>query len=219
MREIVLVDCADEVGLIHRITGVLQACRLNIESNQEFVDTAARHFFLRAEVMPAGGPVPAERLAAELAAVLRGDGPWTDLAGSPLTMTASEPMWNSGVVGVDPADRRLIDEAIHLTDQLCSRLRMHTLEQFALGIVLGRATRLREALDVVFHYWDRAFRDPFHEQLPQLLAQHASLPLAERARRCHACRPRPTVRSRVRTRVTRWLRTVGLRPPLERRSE
>ncbi|NBW86431.1 MAG: formyltetrahydrofolate deformylase [Planctomycetia bacterium] len=70
MREIVLVDCADEVGLIHRITGVLQACRLNIESNQEFVDTAARHFFLRAEVMPAGGPVPAERLAAELAAVL-----------------------------------------------------------------------------------------------------------------------------------------------------
>jgi formyltetrahydrofolate deformylase len=70
MREIVLVDCADEVGLIHRITGVLQACRLNIESNQEFVDTAARHFFLRAEVMPAGGPVPAERLAAELEAVL-----------------------------------------------------------------------------------------------------------------------------------------------------
>lgn len=70
MREIVLVDCADEVGLIHRITGVLQACRLNIESNQEFVDTAARHFFLRAEVMPAGGLVPAERLAAELAAVL-----------------------------------------------------------------------------------------------------------------------------------------------------
>jgi formyltetrahydrofolate deformylase len=66
----VLVDCAAEVGLIHRITGVLQACRLNIESNQEFVDTAARHFFLRAEVMPAGGPVPAERLAAELAAVL-----------------------------------------------------------------------------------------------------------------------------------------------------
>lgn len=70
MREIVLVDCADEVGLIHRITGVLQACRLNIESNQEFVDVAARHFFLRAEVVPAGGPVPAERLAAELAAVL-----------------------------------------------------------------------------------------------------------------------------------------------------
>jgi hypothetical protein len=156
---------------------------------------------------------------AELAAVLQAGGPWTDLAGRPLTLTASEPMWNSGVVGVDPADRRLIDEAIHLTDQLCSRLRMHTLEQFALGIVLGRATRLREALDVVFHYWDRAFRDPFHEQLPQLLAQHASLPLAERARRCHACRPRPTVRSRVRTRVTRWLRTVGLRPPLERRSE
>ena len=58
-REIVLVDCPDEVGLIHRITGVLQQHRLNIESNHEFVDGDARHFFFRAEVAPAAEPVPA----------------------------------------------------------------------------------------------------------------------------------------------------------------
>ena len=52
-RSIVLVDCPDEVGLIHRITGVLQARRLNIESNHEFVDAAAGHFFFRARVAPA----------------------------------------------------------------------------------------------------------------------------------------------------------------------
>lgn len=46
-REIVLVACPDEVGLIHRITGVLQARRLNIESNSEFVDAVARQFFFR----------------------------------------------------------------------------------------------------------------------------------------------------------------------------
>ena len=32
-HEIVLVDCPDEVGLIHRITGVLGSRRLNIVSN------------------------------------------------------------------------------------------------------------------------------------------------------------------------------------------
>ena len=74
VREIVLVDCPDEVGLIHRITGVLGAHRLNIESNHEFVDTDARHFFFRAEVTCAGGaagPATSDAgLADELARVL-----------------------------------------------------------------------------------------------------------------------------------------------------
>jgi len=69
-REVVLVDCPDEVGLIHRITGVLQSRRLNIESNHEYVDASAGHFFFRAEVAPAGDAVPADRLRADLAAVL-----------------------------------------------------------------------------------------------------------------------------------------------------
>jgi len=66
----VLVDCPDEVGLIHRITGVLQGRQLNIESNHEFVDAATKHFFFRAEVAPAAAPVPAAELRAGLAAVL-----------------------------------------------------------------------------------------------------------------------------------------------------
>jgi formyltetrahydrofolate deformylase len=69
-REIVLVDCPDEVGLIHRITGVLAAHRLNIESNHEFVDNAARHFFFRAEVTGAVGGTATGILATELAGVL-----------------------------------------------------------------------------------------------------------------------------------------------------
>lgn len=69
-REIVLVDCPDDVGLIRRITGVLESRRLNIEANHEFVDAAAGHFFFRAEVAPAADPVPADALRADLAAVL-----------------------------------------------------------------------------------------------------------------------------------------------------
>jgi formyltetrahydrofolate hydrolase len=64
-RQIVLVDCPDSVGLIHRITGVLGDQRLNIETNQEFVDTATRHFFFRAEVRPSDGDVAADALRAD----------------------------------------------------------------------------------------------------------------------------------------------------------
>lgn len=45
VQEVVLVDCPDEVGLIHRITGVLASHQWNIERNQEFVDGEASHFF------------------------------------------------------------------------------------------------------------------------------------------------------------------------------
>jgi len=69
-REVVLVDCPDEVGLIHRITGVLQMLRLNIDTNHEYVDAAEGWFFFRAEVTPAAGPVAAGDLERFLVAAL-----------------------------------------------------------------------------------------------------------------------------------------------------
>lgn len=70
-RDIVLVACPDEVGLVHRITGVLRARGRNIESNQEFVDAATAHFFFRAEVTSAGDvPGAAVGLTEGLSAVL-----------------------------------------------------------------------------------------------------------------------------------------------------
>ena len=69
-REIVLVNCPDEVGLIHRITGVLQTLRLNIDTNHEYVDAAQGWFFFRAEVTPAAGPVAAADLERFLIAAL-----------------------------------------------------------------------------------------------------------------------------------------------------
>ncbi len=156
---------------------------------------------------------------AELAALLRSGNPLTDLSGAALPISASAPMWNSGVIGVDPTDMPLLDESIHLTDQLSSRSKLHTLEQFALGTVLGRETRLREVGDVVFHYWDRSYRDPFHRLLPEFLERTASVPLAERTRQCYSYRPRPTLRRWVRLLCNRWLRSVGLLPPVMRSSD
>jgi len=72
---IVLVDCPDEVGLIHRITGVLRGDGLSIDSSDQFVDVARQHFFFRAEVVAtqpgaAADPLADERLRQALAAVL-----------------------------------------------------------------------------------------------------------------------------------------------------
>jgi len=44
---LLLIDCPDEVGLVHRITGVLFRAGFSIVSNHEYVDPAARHFFMR----------------------------------------------------------------------------------------------------------------------------------------------------------------------------
>ena len=70
-RQILLVDCPDAVGLIHRITGVLQSRQLNIEANHEFVDATTRHFFFRAEVTPADGTTPDAELRGAVLAVLQ----------------------------------------------------------------------------------------------------------------------------------------------------
>ena len=44
---ILRVDCPDQSGLIHRVTGVLLGHGLNIIANSEFVDQETRRFFMR----------------------------------------------------------------------------------------------------------------------------------------------------------------------------
>ncbi|MFW9823102.1 MAG: formyltetrahydrofolate deformylase [Candidatus Thorarchaeota archaeon] len=46
---ILLVDCTDEKGLIHKITGILYKMQLNIIANSEFVEEETNHFFMRSE--------------------------------------------------------------------------------------------------------------------------------------------------------------------------
>ncbi|MBY8983962.1 MAG: formyltetrahydrofolate deformylase [Candidatus Lokiarchaeota archaeon] len=46
---VLLVDCTDEKGLIHKITGILYNECLNIINNSEFVEEESNHFFMRSE--------------------------------------------------------------------------------------------------------------------------------------------------------------------------
>lgn len=65
---ILLVDCPDQRGLVHAITGVLLRHGCNVLSNHEFVDHDQARFFMRTEF--SGEAISAERVTAELLAAL-----------------------------------------------------------------------------------------------------------------------------------------------------
>lgn len=46
---ILRIDCPDQKGLVHKITGVLYHHNLNVLRNDEFVDRTTGHFFMRTE--------------------------------------------------------------------------------------------------------------------------------------------------------------------------
>jgi formyltetrahydrofolate deformylase len=57
-RHVLRIVCADRVGLVHDVTGVLAGRELNIVSNDEFVEMDTGRFFMRTETlgdMDAGG--------------------------------------------------------------------------------------------------------------------------------------------------------------------
>ena len=64
---LLLIDCPDEVGLVHRITGVLFRAGFSIVSNHEYVDPTARHFFMRTAFV---GDRPTDAIIGELRGVL-----------------------------------------------------------------------------------------------------------------------------------------------------
>ena len=51
MNYILKIDCPDQKGLVHEISGILYEFGLNIVENEEFVDHVNNHFFMRSEVV------------------------------------------------------------------------------------------------------------------------------------------------------------------------
>lgn len=64
---ILLIDCPDQPGLIHRVSGVLFRGGCNIVSNSEFVDRAEDRFFMRTEF---SGDLAAGEIVRELESLL-----------------------------------------------------------------------------------------------------------------------------------------------------
>jgi formyltetrahydrofolate deformylase len=66
-NHVLKIACADEKGLVHKVTGVLFRKNLNIVSNGEFVDHQSRRFFMRTEY---SGDANSLEIVKELAAAL-----------------------------------------------------------------------------------------------------------------------------------------------------
>lgn len=64
---VLLINCPDEPGLVHKITGALYKRNLNVISNSEFVERNYAHFFMRTEF---SGETDKDSLINELKAVL-----------------------------------------------------------------------------------------------------------------------------------------------------
>ncbi len=92
---------------------------------------------------------------AHLAKTLRGGG--FEVAG--VRFDGASAMYNSGVIGMHPADRSAIEEMLGLLDALHARTGIFNVEQLAVGETLARRTQLSTTEDVVHHYW--GFERPF----------------------------------------------------------
>ncbi len=67
---IIIIDCEDQKGLIHKITGVLAGLNLNITGNREFVEKQRNRFLMRTVVE---GNIDSAVLRSALEAVLPAD--------------------------------------------------------------------------------------------------------------------------------------------------
>jgi formyltetrahydrofolate deformylase len=65
--QVLLVECADQRGLVHTVTGVLLKHGVNVVGNQEFVERPSARFFMRTEF---DGAVDAGQLETEVRSAL-----------------------------------------------------------------------------------------------------------------------------------------------------
>lgn len=127
---------------------------------------------------------------------------------------AESVVWNSGVIGLDPADARLVGNAITLIDQIWAAFPMvDTLEQFAISHHFAAETTVRAVDDVVFHYWPAPLRKPFHTVLVDAVERTKDLPPLYRANVLHPLRPRLRGLNRLKHGFKELYRSTGRRWP------
>ena len=103
-------------------------------------------------------------------------------------------MWNSGVVGVDPTDLPLVEQALKLNDAIRTTTGHKNSEQMAFTEIFRNHSQLSTSRDIVFHYFLPFLRNPFRAQLHGLLDKSQTLAASERAPFLYAHRPRPSLR-------------------------
>lgn len=123
-------------------------------------------------------------------------------------------VWNSGVIGIDPTDRRLLDAVIWLSDEVYERTKLFNVEQVAFGRVFEETTQLSRTDDVCAHYWGMA-RPFVRERARRFFAAFGHRPVAEQAAATAAIStalPRHPLSRRLS--VAAWRRWLKLDAPM-----
>ena len=153
---LLLIDCPDEKGLVYRITGELSRRDFNIISNQEFVDPATNHFFMRTAF---AGSESAVKILEELRKTLPAS------ANIRLAPTAKRPI----VVMVTKEPHCLGDLLLrHVYDELPARI-------CAVVSNYDSLAPLVQKFDIPFHYISHLGRerDQHEQEILNILEQYA----------------------------------------------
>ena len=202
--------------------------------------TAFRRIGPGATVMHIGEYRLADPCARGIARALIGED-FRSRAGQPWQIGLRSTMFNAGVVGVDAADAWVLDEVIHLCDQIDAvgarrpppplnepLTNLHP-EQFAFSVCLRRCTELRQSYDVVTHYWLPPPRTAFREHLIRVLHKSGIQPQEQQFRELAGHAPHLVVRPfqwgrenigrRIRTQTWAFLGrmalVIGMKEPLK----
>ncbi len=132
------------------------------------------------------------------------------LDGEVFEATPESSMWNSGVVGVDPADVAAVDQAAALCDVIQQVAPSRISEQLAFTLTLDRRTKLVGCRDLVYHYYVDRMRRALHEVLPEVTERYRDLPLPERGQAMFRHRPVNPLNYTLRTVMKRVVRPLGL---------
>lgn len=72
---------------------------------------------------------------------------------SGVNISPTSKMFNSGVIGVDPSHRELLERSLAVIDDLYGRSPIFNIEQFAVGVTLHQFTQLSTCEDLLEHYY------------------------------------------------------------------
>lgn len=150
------IDCPDEPGLVHKITGVLYNAGYNILNNQEFVDLEAKHFFMRTAF---AGPMAPDRVVLYLEQILP--------ASAVVKLTAAE---NQPIVILATTEAHCLGDLLirHYSGELSASIR---------AVVSNHETLkpLVEQFGIPFHYVSHqgVERTAHEDQVAETLARYA----------------------------------------------
>jgi hypothetical protein len=117
-------------------------------------------------------------------------------------------MFNSGVIGVEPSHRSLLEKSLAVIDDLYGRSPIFNVEQFAIGVTLNQFTQLVTCEDLLEHYYGPS-RSFIHLQIARAFQTFTAASLEQQLNRSEPLTvgyPAKALSDKIIARILGWLR-------------